>query len=212
MTCWALIPLKTRSEGKGRLAGVLSPVQRQQMARLMLEHVVAVLADATSIDGIAVVSADPVELGPEVLRLADPGCGLNVAVSSGVMELERRGVSEVLVLHADLPLLTAADIDALVAAGRETGLALAPDRNAQGTNAIHLALPGRFTFHFGPMSFTRHQAEALRADRTAAVVTRPGLGFDVDEPADLEALIARGGARYAFLAAALRSKECPQQV
>lgn len=201
--CWALIPVKTRSAGKGRLAGVLAPAPRQRMARLMLEDVARALGDAESIAGIAVVSAEAVELGERVLHLDDPGGGLNAAVDAGAAALAARGATELVVLHGDLPLLTAADVDALVAAGRETGLALAPDRDNQGTNAIHLALPSAFRFHFGAMSFARHQAEATLIGKTPAIVKRAGLGFDVDEPRDLQRLIAEGGGRYAFLLDAL---------
>lgn len=198
-----MIPVKARSEGKGRLSGVLSPAQRQRMTRLMLEDVVNALGAASSITGIAVVSAETVDLGARILHLADPGSGLNAAVGAGVTALAACGATALVVLHSDLPLLTASDVDALVLAGHETGLALAPDCNNQGTNAIYLALPSAFRFHFGTMSFERHQAEARLNGTSPAILQRPGLGFDVDEPTDLQRVIAEGGNRYAFLLDAL---------
>lgn len=209
MNCWALIPVKAFTESKGRLANVLSPAERQQMAALMLEDVIAALRAAEHIAGIAIVTSATLPRHPDLLYLTDPGMGLNAAVTAGVNELAARGASAVLVLHGDLPLLTASEVDALVAAGRATGLALAPDRREEGTNAIYLAPPTGFEFHFGHLSYGRHRAEAARAGRTPATLKLPGLGFDVDEATDLEQLIARGGQRYAFLPEALRNRPCP---
>lgn len=208
-SCWALIPVKTRAARKGRLAAVLTPDERQQMATLMLDDVIAALRAAEHVAGIAVVSDEALSQYPDVLHLPDPGQGLNAAVTAGVADLAQRGIGAVLVLHGDLPLLTGPEVDALVAAGRATGLALAPDRREAGTNAIYLAPPTGFEFHFGLQSYGRHRAEAARAGRTPATLKLPGLGFDVDEAEDLEQLIARGGARYAFLPEALRNRPCP---
>ncbi|HQR03574.1 MAG: 2-phospho-L-lactate guanylyltransferase [Proteobacteria bacterium] len=207
MSCWALVPLKARHQGKSRLAGVLGPGLRQQLIGLMVEDVVAALAATRSIDHIAVVS--PEAIGLSVVHLPDRAAGLNGVIEAAAFELAGRGASELVVLPADLPLVSAADIDALVAAGRERDMALAPDRHQRGTNAIHMAPTAGFTFHFGLFSFERHLAEAAQRDCAAAVVRRPGLGFDVDEPADLEQLLAQGGPRYAFLADALRSPTWP---
>jgi 2-phospho-L-lactate guanylyltransferase len=208
-TCWALIPVKTRAARKGRLAAVLTPAQRQQMAALMLDDVIAALRAAEHVAGIAIVSDEELPQHPDVLHLADPGQGLNAAVTAGVAALASRGIGAVLVLHGDLPLLTGPEVDALIAAGRATGLALAPDRREEGTNAIYLAPPTGFEFHFGHLSYGRHRAEAARAGRTPATLKLPGLSFDVDEATDLEQLIARGGQRYAFLPGALRKHPCP---
>ena len=75
----------------------------------------------------------------------------------------------------------------------------APDHTGSGTNALSVRLPTLFRFQFGPGVFQRHLEEAHRIGVAAACVARAGLAFDIDEPADLERLRARGVARYAFL-------------
>ena len=61
--------------------------------------------------------------------------------------------------------------------------------------------PDVFPPHFGPGSFARHLAAADAMGLACRVVELAGLGLDVDEPRDLEALLARkrGDPNYAFL-------------
>lgn len=88
---------------------------------------------------------------------------------------------DLLVLHADLPLLTVDDIAALLATPGP--VVIAPDRHGQGTNALLLRGGARF-FHFGPNSAPRHREAAQALGLPLTEVHRPGLSFDLDEPAD----------------------------
>lgn len=198
MTCWAVVAVKWPAAGKGRLAEVLSAEQRQQLVQSMFLHVVATLQAAASVDGMAIVTPEPQRieqlLGAEVVRnervllLADPNRGLNGAFMHAAEVLAQRGADELLVLHADLPLLSPAEVDQLIVTGRQTGFAIAPDKLAQGTNGVFLALPTRFQFQFGADSCALHLAEAARLGWSAQRVRLAGFEFDVDEPEDLSRL------------------------
>ena len=87
-------------------------------------------------------------------------------------------------LATDLPLLTAADLRALVGEAEARTAVIAPDRDAMGTNAVAVA-PPEFDFQFGPGSFARHVEEAKSRDLAVRVVRTRGLEFDLDLPADL---------------------------
>ena len=188
MTSWALLALKAPDSGKSRLAAVLSPAERDTLMRTMLDHVMHAIAGARRIDRVAIVTQWVDALPGAVLALPDPGLGLNEAIESGARAVAALGARELLVLHADLPRLRSAEIDALVLQGRDTGCAIAPDRHGSGTNALYLSPPGGFEFRFGAGSFERHLREAGACGREASIVSLPGFAFDVDEPADLEAL------------------------
>lgn len=188
MTCWALIPLKDPAQGKGRLAGVLATTERRRLIGAMLDRVLRTLENSPHIDGIALVTPAFGITERDVVFLPDPGEGLNASVATAALTLAERGASELLVLHADLPLLAGADVKALIEAGRCTGLGLAPDRHRRGTNAIFLKTRTDFGFHFGVGSFAAHVAEAERCGLVSAVVDRPGLAMDIDEPCDLQHL------------------------
>ena len=63
-------------------------------------------------------------------------------------------------------------------------LSICPDEEEDGTNALLLAPPGDFTFHYGPGSFRAHLAEAAARGRQAHIVRAPGLRFDLDTESD----------------------------
>jgi 2-phospho-L-lactate guanylyltransferase len=204
MSCWAVVALKASGEAKGRLAETLSAEERALLARRMFDNVIDALRNANSISDIAVVTPESLEFEHQVTLLKDPGGDLNDAFSHAAQLLTQRGVRELLVLPADLPFLGGAEIDEMVRRGRQSGLAIAPDKQGLGTNAIFVALPTSFRFHFGLHSFGKHLAEAAGHGMVAQRVDLPGLAFDVDEPQDLDLLLEQGGGRYAFLRPAKR--------
>ena len=198
MSTWALVPVKARSAGKQRLAGVLSEPQRTALIGAMLEHVLAVVR-AAPLAGVLILSPEREPLPPATHVLRDRGTGLNAALELALPELLALHATRALIVFADLPLLSGEDLVALERATEPSGVALAPDHTGTGTNALGLTLPTAFRLQFGAGSCARHQLEAERIGRSAALVRRPGLAFDVDEPSDLEPLRARADPRYAFL-------------
>jgi 2-phospho-L-lactate/phosphoenolpyruvate guanylyltransferase len=196
MSCWALVPVNERAACKSRLAGQLSPAQRLALVRLMLAQVVAALRESNLVDAIAFVSAERDTIPAEIPVLPDAGGGLNPALEGARQRLIERGADALVVLPADLPFVTGRDIDALVEAGRDAGVALATDHPGLGTNALWLPARIPFRFQFGPGSPRRHLDEAQRLGLVPALVSSPGLAFDVDGPEDLESLLASGDPRY----------------
>jgi len=211
MSCWALVPIKRRSAAKKRLAARLSPAQRLQLTRLMLEGVVAALRDARCIDAVAFVSCERDTVPADFAVLPDAGGGLNAALDGARQSLIGKGASEIVVLPADLPLVTGAEIDALVESGRAAGFALASDRAGRGTNALYLQARTPFRFQFGKDSRARHLDEAVAAGFEPVVVDLPGLAFDVDDPEDLDRLLAELDPRYTLLAPTPGGNRCPTQ-
>lgn len=195
MTTYAVLPVKPLRDSKRRLAHLLSAEQRADLIHAFLDNLLTVLNEAPGIDRVLVVSGDPhvktlaEKYGAALLTEATPA-GLNVAVSRGVDWAVARGASAVLVLPADLPFARVEDIEAMVrppAAGRRPLLALCGDETESGTNALLLAPPGHFTFHYGPGSFPAHLAEAVARGRSTYVINAPGLRFDLDTEADWRA-------------------------
>lgn len=194
MSCWAVVAINTRLRRKGRLRRALDAADRELLARQMLDTVLAAADRARSIARVLIVSPDRQELpeGYEVLH--DAGTGL-----SGAFELalaRKRGEARAFVLlPADLPQLAAADIDALVRAGRPAQIGIAPDRRGTGTNGLYLDTRLDFRCRFGGASRVRHEAEARRLGIEPAIVIRPGLASDLDTPADLRSLGRRPAGR-----------------
>jgi 2-phospho-L-lactate guanylyltransferase len=193
MSCWALVPVKARVEAKWRLSAALSPSQRMRLVAHMLDHVLATLRRAPGVDGVAVTGPERIARG--VLWLPDRAGDLNAALADAAASLASRGVTQLLVLHADLPRLTVADVATLLGEGRRQGVALAPDHHGRGTNALFTCLPPKIPFRFGPQSLERHLEEAAWRGVAPALVRRPGLACDVDEPEDLRRLASVRGSQ-----------------
>ena len=162
--------------------------QRVELVRSMLAAVLSAAASAQTVHQTIVVSPERDQVPAGIPVLADTGESLNVALAQAHRMLRELGCHEVVVLPADLPRITAVEIDALVRAGRSGGFAIAPDAAGTGTNALCLVSPHSFQFQFGPDSQRLHLQEAQRLGLTPQIVRLPGLAFDIDSPADLERL------------------------
>lgn len=110
--------------------------------------------------------------------LIDAGGGLSAAVTSGIAEHAER---EWMVMHGDLPLVTATALTRLADAASRHRFALAPSLDG-GTNVI--AGSGSFPFSYGPGSFHRHLASVP----SAAVVSSPALAVEIDTETHLRSL------------------------
>jgi 2-phospho-L-lactate guanylyltransferase len=202
----AVVPLKALARGKSRLAGTLAETDRARLIRAMLEQVVTAAASAPGIARVSVLTSDPALVPRGADHLADSGEELNAALARSVRSVREAGADVMLIVAADLPFVTAEEIGALAAASRGGGVVAAPDGKEQGTNALALPLThptarGPST-RFGPGSLAAHEAAARAAHLPWSVVRRPGLAYDLDEPAQLDTLPGARGGRYAFLAKA----------
>ena len=183
--CCALIAIKSRSQCKTRLQPQLTASERIALVRHMLAAVISAAHDAHNVAQVIVLSPQRDTVADEVPVLADSGLGLNAALMQARRALLAMGSSELVVLPADLPNVTGAEIDRLVRAGRRGGFAIAPDIAQSGTNALCLATSQPFQFRFGLGSRQLHWREALRLGLKPRTVNAPGLAFDIDTPADL---------------------------
>ncbi|HET7488517.1 MAG TPA: 2-phospho-L-lactate guanylyltransferase [Acidimicrobiales bacterium] len=174
------MPVKGFSVAKERLAPALPPHQRAALARSMASAVVRAarpLPVAVVCDDAEVAAWAEAE---GALVVWAPGRGLDGAVAHGVEVLGDGGAGRVVVAHGDLPLATD-----LAWVARFAGVTLVPDRRDDGTNVACVPAGARFPFAYGPGSFARHAAAALRLGFPLRVVREPALGRDVDLPSDL---------------------------
>ena len=196
MTLWAIVPVKPLRRGKSRLAGTLSEDERTQLNQLLLEHTLKTLTNLKEIEQILVVSRDPAALslarehGARTVREAAGSPQLNTALTRATVVAQVYATRGVLVLPADLPLMTREDILALVERATEPPVVvIAPDRREEGTNALLICPAGLIEYDFGVGSFQRHCERARQANARLEVVTLPSLGLDLDLPEDLEEVL-----------------------
>ena len=206
----ALIPMKDLAGAKMRLAGVLSPDERGELALAMLTDIIEACRDSNRFDVIAVVSSDSEihwharDLGAKPLAEPATLSGLNDGLTFGQRYLARRvAVSELLVLPADVPFARAADVAAVIDALDATPAAAIVRARDGGTNALAMRPPEAVPMRFGAASCDAHVSAARDAGVPIIELPLAPLQFDVDEPADLDQLAAGnpGAATAAWLQA-----------
>lgn len=192
MSLWAIVPVKPLRRGKSRLAGALTEDQREELNRVLLQRTLKTLLELKEVEQVLVVSRDSAalalarEMGARTVQ-EDGAPALNTALKRATVVAQVYTSSSVLVIPADLPLLTAADVRALLArATNPPVVVIAPDRRQEGTNALLLAPADLIEYDFGRGSFKRHCARAAAAGARLEIVDLPSLGLDLDLPEDLE--------------------------
>jgi len=203
MTLWAIVPVKPLRRGKSRLAGTLSEDERTHLNQLLLEHTLQTLTDLKEIEQILVVSRDPAALalarehGARTVRETSGSPQLNTALTRATVVAQVYATRGVLVVPADLPLMTREDVLALVErATKPPVVVIAPDRREEGTNALLICPAGLIEYNFGPGSFQRHCERARQAGARLEVVTLPSLGLDLDLPEDLDMVLEQEGLNF----------------
>jgi 2-phospho-L-lactate guanylyltransferase len=213
-----VIPVKDLANAKQRLAAVLSAAERRALFRAMLEDVLSALATSRGVAGVLMVTRDP-EAGALAARhdvrvlVEQANRGHTAASRLGAKTLAREGAVGMLQLPADLPLVTAADIEALLLAhGAAPAVTLAPSRDRRGSNAVACSPPDLLPLRFGDDSFFPHLERARKLGIEPRIVERQGLALDVDTPADLAAFLAAPSLTraYAYLAASGIAERMPQ--
>lgn len=187
MSTLVIIPAKPYAEAKSRLASCLSAEQRRALSRYLLLRTVRLAAAATG--KVLVISRDPALLDEAraagAMGLLEEQIGLNPALEQATHFARHGAARAVLVLPADLPLLTSQDIEGILAcATRPPMVAIAPCRHGVGTNALLICPPGLVGYAFGPDSFRVHRAAAEASGAQVRVVRSPGLAFDLDTTED----------------------------
>jgi 2-phospho-L-lactate guanylyltransferase len=192
MTLWAIVPVKPLRRGKSRLAGTLSEDERTELNRSLLQNTLKTLSDLKEVEEVLVISRDPQALtiarnyGARTVR-EDGQPELNTALKRATVVAQVYATGAVLILPADLPLVTGEDIRTLIArAGEPPAVVIAPDRHGTGTNALLISPSGLIEYDFGENSFQRHCQRAKEAGARLEIVNLPSLGLDLDLPEDLE--------------------------
>jgi 2-phospho-L-lactate guanylyltransferase len=192
----AIVPVNLVKKSKTRLSPMLSPAEREQLTVGMLTDVLHALGEAACISDITVVSADKKipaiarRYGAQFLWEGNRR-GLNRALRLAIRTVEQSGDGAVLIIHADLPLLTVHDIETFIVRSQGFQLAIAPCKEDLGTNALLLRPPDIFPLSFGNRSFKKHLSQAQKMKLRYKVVRLRGLQFDIDEPRDLRQLLHR---------------------
>jgi 2-phospho-L-lactate guanylyltransferase len=196
------IPVKDLINAKQRLVPALSPSERRELARAMLEDVLDAMVVALPgvVSGMVVLVTTDDEV-QALARARGVPCwiesanrGHTAAVAFAQREAVTRRARRFLTIPGDVPCVTADEVATLCRALEGPGVVFVPSRSGRGTNAALLDPPDAMPLTFGEPSFDNHLAAARTARLSPRVVHLPGIGLDIDAPDDLPVLLERGAA------------------
>jgi len=192
MIWWAIVPVKPLTQGKSRLGSVLSQAERADLNTRLLSHTIQTLKSVAEIEQVLVVSRDPKalalarDLGARTVQ-ENGAPHLNTALGRATALAKNSLAGGVLVVPADLPLLTSEAIQAVLEkAVHPPVIVVAPDRHHLGTNTLLVYPVGLIKYEFGRDSYERHRQQALKAGARLEICDLPTLALDIDLPEDLE--------------------------
>src|SRR5678816_3098791 len=134
MTLWAIVPVKPLRRGKSRLSGALTEDERAELNQMLLENTLKTFSDLKEVEEVLVISRDPHALtiarnyGARTVR-ENGQPELNTALKRATVVAQVYATRGVLVLPADLPLVTRDDILTLIG------------RAGEPVSYTHLTLP-----------------------------------------------------------------------
>ncbi len=200
MTIWAIVPVKPLRRGKSRLAERLNENERAELNRQLLSHTLETLEKTPEIHGVLVISRDPKALAiahdfHARTILEDSSTHLNTALERATAVAKMYTATSILILPADLPLISHEDIQKLLksAAGHQRVVVITPDRHKNGTNALFFSPLGLISYRYGKGSFDLHCKQALEAGAHLQICELPSIELDLDLPEDLELIAEKIG-------------------
>jgi 2-phospho-L-lactate/phosphoenolpyruvate guanylyltransferase len=193
-----LIPVKNLRSAKQRLAEVLDQGSRTQLAQAMIHDVLSTIASWNNHPEVAVVTSDPFarELADQYdFRVISDKVNRSEtdAISMATAICEDEGVESTLVIPGDIPLVKASELEQIVEVAPNHGSVLVPAGDGLGTNAALRTPAALFPLRFGNDSFRPHLAAAKATGLPCLTLALPGIGLDIDNPADLQQLVAAPG-------------------
>jgi len=190
-----LVPVKNFENAKQRLSPVLDAAERTALAKAMFEDVMAALAQCPSKPEVSIVTGD------SHARTVARGRGFSIiedqenrsetdAIAMASAVCESHGVKSVMVVPADIPLISASEVEKVLAHAPQEGSVLVPAADRRGTNAILKSPINLFPLRFGNDSFQPHLASAKATGKPVIVLELPGIALDIDRPDDLAQLLS----------------------
>jgi 2-phospho-L-lactate guanylyltransferase len=208
---WAVVPVKSFGRAKARLAPLLDPAQREELARAMLQDVLAALQNVDELSGILVVSGD--SHAREIAGAHGAGTidepfenGPNAAIRLALPVLRATRADAMIIVPADVPQIEPNELRPVLRALSGASVALVPAARDGGTNLLGCSPVDIIDPCFGPNSFAKHMNAAERIGVEPRVFTCDSLAVDIDRPRDiLEFRAWRETRAGAYLARVLNS-------
>jgi 2-phospho-L-lactate/phosphoenolpyruvate guanylyltransferase len=193
-----LIPVKDLSNAKQRLGAALDQAHRSQLAEAMLRDVLTAASGVCSRVDVALVTGDQraKEMAAEfgVLVIEDTrNESETVAIEMATAWAEAQGYDATMVIPGDIPLIRSEELHRVLDAAPEEGMVIVPAYDRRGSNCILRRPASIIPLRFGNDSFLPHCEAMQRTGKPLVIMESDGIGLDIDNPHELDLLLAREG-------------------
>ncbi|MGI8426879.1 MAG: 2-phospho-L-lactate guanylyltransferase [Actinomycetota bacterium] len=181
-----LIPVKRLDQSKLRLSEYLSREDRQRLVLAMLADILSATAH-WRLRFVVTADSDAREIAQAFgcANILDDQGELNAALRLGTRVALDSEVTKLLILPADVPLVTESDVRKLFGFDEHVVVACSADG---GTTGLLRSPPDVISPEFGPQSAAAHLQAAANAGVTGRGITLDSLTLDVDDLAGLKDL------------------------
>ncbi len=194
---YTIVPIKSLGNSKKRLESFLSPSERRELGLALIEDVLTAATNSRLSDGTLIITPDT-EIITRIHHWNFPNIecileseerGINQAVQLAIRWCLSKSVSSILVIPADLALITSDEIDALLQLGRSGySIIIAPSQRKDGTNAFYQQPPNRIQVWYGPNSFQKNLTLVSQSPHPYRILENSAFALDIDLKEDLEQL------------------------
>jgi 2-phospho-L-lactate/phosphoenolpyruvate guanylyltransferase len=193
-----LIPVKSLTTAKQRLASALDQVRRSQLAEAMLRDVMTAASGVLGRIEVALVTGDPRarllagEFGFLVIE-DQRNESETAAIEMATAWCEQRGYDTTIVVPGDIPLITSEELRRVFDAAPVEGAVFVPAYDRRGSNCILRRPASIIALRFGNDSFLPHCEAMRKTGKELMILEMPGIGLDIDNPHELDLLLQRDG-------------------
>jgi len=193
-----LVPVKSMSNAKQRLAEALDQSHRTQLADAMLRDVLTAASAVTHRVDIFLVTGDAAakalaqefDFGViEDLRNESESAAIEMATAW----CEDRAYDTTVVIPGDIPLVTGGELNAVLDAAPPEGALFVPAYDRRGSNCVLRRPVNLIPLRFGNDSFLPHCEAVRQTGKPLVILEFPGIGLDIDQPHELDLLLQRDG-------------------
>ncbi len=192
-----LIPVKSLTTAKQRLAEALDQERRSQLAEAMLRDVMAAAAGVMNRIDVALVTGDArarALAGKFGFPVIEDVCNESetAAIEMATAWCEQRGYDTTIVIPGDIPLITSQELQAVLDAAPPEGAVFVPAYDRRGSNCILRRPASLIPLRFGNDSFLPHCEAMRKTGKELVILEMPGIGLDIDNPHELDLLLQHG--------------------
>ena len=197
-----LIPVKSLTTAKQRLAEALDQGRRSQLAEAMLRDVMTAAAGVLGRIDVALVTGDAgarslaAEFGFLVIE-DTRNESETTAIEMATAWCEQRGYDTTVVVPGDIPLITSDELQRVLDAAPAEGAVFVPAYDRRGSNCILRRPASIIPLRFGNDSFLPHCEAMKKTGKQLVILEMPGIGLDIDNPHELDLLVQRDGSTNA---------------